>query len=159
MFFYDFPIGQIGIEEEGGSISRIIFGRDNFPGNFTAGETPLIQKAASQLAEYFKGTRRVFDLPLTLHGTEFQMLVWKALQTISYGETRSYGQVAALIGRPKASRAVGMANHNNPISIIIPCHRVIGSDGGLTGYGGGLPAKRFLLEMEKQILFDKPGVP
>src|SRR6185369_6479096 len=104
----------------------------------------------AQLAEYLAGRRRDFDLPLDLTGagTEFQRLCWKELLRIPFGETRSYGELAQRIGRPAAVRAVGQANHNNPIGVIVPCHRVIGADGSLTGYGGGLPMKRALLELE-----------
>jgi len=101
-----------------------------------------------QLAEYLAGRRRVFDLPLDLAGTEFQQLCWAELQRIPFGETRSYGELAQLIGRPAAVRAVGRANHDNPVGVIVPCHRVIGADGSLTGYGGGLEMKRTLLELE-----------
>jgi methylated-DNA-[protein]-cysteine S-methyltransferase len=101
-----------------------------------------------QLAEYLAGRRRVFDLPLDLTGTEFQQLCWAELQRIPFGETRSYGELAQLIGRPAAVRAVGRANHDNPVGVIVPCHRVIGADGSLTGYGGGLEMKRTLLELE-----------
>jgi methylated-DNA-[protein]-cysteine S-methyltransferase len=110
---------------------------------------PLLQQCIEQLHEYFAGTRRAFDLPLEPAGTPFQKLAWDALLTIPYGETRSYGEQAAKIGRPHASRAVGAANGKNPISIIIPCHRVIGASGKLTGYGGGLPMKQWLLEHER----------
>jgi len=113
--------------------------------------TVLIQSAAAQIDEYLAGARTQFSLPLALHGTEFQQEVWQALQTIPYGETRSYKDIAAAIGRPKALRAVGMANNRNPIAIIVPCHRVIGRDGSLTGYGGGLPLKQRLLELEQGI--------
>ncbi|MBX7456247.1 methylated-DNA--[protein]-cysteine S-methyltransferase [Mycolicibacterium sp. 3033] len=106
--------------------------------------------AVRQLDEYFRGKRQDFDVELDLVGTEFQRTVWAALQTIPYGETRSYGQIAAQIGAPGASRAVGLANGHNPISIIVPCHRVIGANGSLTGYGGGLERKKLLLGMEKQ---------
>lgn len=106
--------------------------------------------AAEQLEEYFAGERTEFDLELNLVGTAFQRRVWAALLTIPYGQTRSYGQIAAQLGAPKASRAVGLANGHNPISIIVPCHRVIGANGSLTGYGGGLNRKRVLLDMEKQ---------
>ncbi len=102
-----------------------------------------------QLDEYFAGVREKFDLPLALEGTDFQRQVWRALVAIPYGETRSYGELAAELGRPGASRAVGRANATNPIPIVIPCHRVIGADGSLTGFGGGLPAKRRLLELER----------
>ncbi|MCW1932406.1 methylated-DNA--[protein]-cysteine S-methyltransferase [Pararhodobacter zhoushanensis] len=101
-----------------------------------------------QLAAYFAGELHRFDLPLHLSGTAFQTSVWHSLATIPLGETRTYGQIAALLGRPKASRAVGAANGNNPVPIILPCHRVIGSNGSLTGFGGGLPVKDYLLRLE-----------
>ena len=104
--------------------------------------------AAAQLAEYFSGKRRAFDLELAPSGTAFQLSVLRALQTIPYGETRSYADIARYIGRPAAVRAVGAANGRNPLPIVIPCHRVIGADGSLTGFGGGLETKRFLLELE-----------
>lgn len=103
-----------------------------------------------QLQEYFTGTRRQFELPLKPEGTPFQLTVWRELQEIPYGKTISYGELARRIGNPSASRAVGLANGSNPISIIIPCHRVIGSNGKLTGYGGGLPNKQMLLNMERE---------
>lgn len=106
----------------------------------------------AQLVEYFEGARTEFELPLALHGTPFQLTVWRALRTIPYGETISYGQLADRIGRPTASRAVGLANGKNPISIVVPCHRVIGSTGGLTGYGGGLDRKRMLLNFESDVI-------
>lgn len=110
--------------------------------------TPLLQKASAQLSEYFDGRRKMFDLPLSLHGTPFQKACWNALCAIPYGQTRSYAQQAAAVGNPRACRAVGMANHANPVMILIPCHRVIGSNGQLTGYAGGLAFKRFLLDLE-----------
>jgi methylated-DNA-[protein]-cysteine S-methyltransferase len=106
--------------------------------------------AVEQLAAYFAGGRTVFDVDLELAGTDFQRRVWAALQTIPYGETRSYGQLAQQVGAPSASRAVGLANGRNPISIIVPCHRVIGANGSLTGYGGGIDRKRTLLDLEKR---------
>ena len=112
------------------------------------GETPLLLKARRQLEEYFAGTRRCFDLPLAPSGTPFQMAVWEALKAIPYGETSSYGEIAVRIGTPKSCRAVGGAIHWNPIAIVIPCHRVIGADGGMTGFGAGLEMKRMLLELE-----------
>lgn len=112
------------------------------------GRSEVLVRTADQLAEYFAGKRRVFDLPLAPHGSGFQKQVWQALVKIPYAETRSYGDVARSIGRPSASRAVGAANGRNPIAIIVPCHRVIGSNGDLTGYGGGIAAKRWLLEHE-----------
>jgi methylated-DNA-[protein]-cysteine S-methyltransferase len=101
-----------------------------------------------ELSEYFDGRRRTFDLPLETAGSPFQQRVWDALQNIPYGETISYGELARRIGLPSAARAVGVANHHNPVSIVIPCHRVIGADGSLTGYGGGLERKRLLLDLE-----------
>ena len=150
VFFYNYPVGWIGIAETNGAISRVYFRGDKKDfGGFTAAETPLIKEAAAQLAEYFAGKRFEFDLPLAPVGTEFQRSVWQALQTIPLGETRSYGEIAAQIGNPKACRAVGMANNRNPVVIIIPCHRVIGWNGSLTGYGGGLDVKQFLLNLER----------
>jgi methylated-DNA-[protein]-cysteine S-methyltransferase len=113
-----------------------------------AGDREVLGEAAAQLEAYFAGRRRVFALPLRLEGTAFQRRVWEMLGEIPFGETWSYGQLARAVGRAGASRAVGAANGRNPISIIVPCHRVIGSDGSLTGYGGGEPAKRWLLEHE-----------
>jgi methylated-DNA-[protein]-cysteine S-methyltransferase len=139
---------NIGIAEENNAITGVYFGADIPPG-FIKAETPLIKKAAAQIKEYLNGKRKKFSLPLAMRGTEFQMDVWRALQSIPYGETRSYKEIAEQANRPKAVRAVGMANHCNPISIIVPCHRVIGRDGSQTGYGGGLPLKRYLLELEQ----------
>lgn len=109
---------------------------------------PVLREATRQLGEYFAGRRRAFDLPLAPAGTPFQLAVWEALRGIPYGETCSYADIARRIGRPKAMRAVGAANGANPISIVVPCHRVIGADGSLTGYGGGLPRKKKLLALE-----------
>jgi methylated-DNA-[protein]-cysteine S-methyltransferase len=109
---------------------------------------PLLQMTEKQLREYFDGSRTIFDVPLHFHGTDFQQQVWRALLTIPYGETRSYLQIAQQIGNEKSVRAVGAANGKNPVSIIAPCHRVIGSSGKLTGFAGGLDAKAFLLQLE-----------
>ena len=111
---------------------------------------PVLASAAEQLAAYFAGELRVFDLPLGAEGTGFQRLVWRALDTIPFGETRTYGAIAHAIGRPSASRAVGAANGRNPISIIVPCHRVIGASGELTGYAGGVEMKQWLLAHERR---------
>ena len=111
---------------------------------------PLLVETKRQLDDYFAGTRSQFDLPLDFRGTDFQKRVWAALLTIPSGQTRSYAEIAAQIGRPGACRAVGAANGKNPISIVAPCHRVIGSDGSLTGFAGGLEGKKFLLELERQ---------
>lgn len=112
--------------------------------------TPLLRQAVQELQEYFAGVRHTFDLPLAPVGTIFQQQVWAALQEIPYGETRTYGQIAARIGRPKACRAVGMANNRNPIAIIVPCHRVVGASGALVGYAAGLPVKERLLALEQK---------
>ena len=108
------------------------------------------QAAQTQLEEYFSGERKEFDLPIKLDGTPFQVSVWEALQRIPYGETRSYRDIAEEIGNPNSYRAVGLANNKNPISVIIPCHRVIGANGYMIGYGGGLNKKRRLLDLEKK---------
>jgi methylated-DNA-[protein]-cysteine S-methyltransferase len=113
--------------------------------------TEPLHKAVGQLEAYFAGNLRSFDLPLNLQGTPFQLVVWRALQDIPYGQTISYGELAGRIGNPKASRAVGLANGSNPIPIIVPCHRVIGSNGKLTGYGGGLCHKETLLALERKV--------
>ena len=112
------------------------------------GDHPLLQRTQLQLAEYFDGKRRTFDLPLAPRGTEFQRETWLALASIPYGSTISYADLAQRVRRPKAMRAVGAANGRNPLPIVLPCHRVIGADGSLTGFGGGLPTKQFLLELE-----------
>ncbi len=111
----------------------------------------LVALALDQIAEYLDGQRREFDLPLDVRGTEFQRRMWAAVAGIPYGETRTYAEVAAVIGKPKAVRAVGAANGANPLPLVVPCHRVVGSDGSLTGYGGGLDVKRKLLEMESKL--------
>lgn len=111
----------------------------------------LLQQARKQLTEYFAGERTEFELPLEPQGTEFQREVWEQLRAIPYGETASYGQIAQRVGRPQASRAVGAANGANPIAIVVPCHRVIGADGSLTGFGGGLPRKQWLLQHERDV--------
>ncbi|MCL2111835.1 MAG: methylated-DNA--[protein]-cysteine S-methyltransferase [Clostridiales bacterium] len=148
-YVYEYPTGPVRIAEADGSIVGVTFAGTNPPGGFEERESPLIKRAVKQLDEYFAGKRREFDLPLAFSGTDFQRKVWAALLTIPYGETRTYGEIAAQIGNPQAARAVGMANNRNPISIICPCHRVIGANGALVGYGGGLPAKRLLLDLEK----------
>ncbi len=120
---------------------------------------PGLDDAATQIAEYFGGARRHFDLDLSFRGTAFQRRVWSALREIPFGATLSYGELADLIGGPGAARAVGHANGRNPIPLVVPCHRVIGSTGGLTGYGGGLEAKRFLLDFESECLHDPESAP
>lgn len=158
-FFYDTGIGRLLITEDGKGITGVSLVAE---GENTAGsqeatlkyrlcETELLKKTAKQLNEYFQGSRKEFDLSLNPSGTDFQKKVWKALQAIPYGETRSYKQIAEAVGNPRASRAVGMANHNNPIMCIIPCHRVIGANGKLVGYAGGLDIKEKLLNLEKKL--------
>lgn len=144
-------IGTIRIVERGGSIVRLDLGsKAPFEplADATEQETPLLREAFKQLGEYLAGTRRDFDLPLAPEGTIFQRHVWDALQAIPYGQTRSYRQVAEAANCPKGYRAVGLANNRNPIAIFIPCHRVIGADGSMVGYGGGLPIKKALLHLE-----------
>lgn len=140
------PAGMLEIHAEGDAITRVNFIRSGNP--TPAPSHPILQQACLQLQEYFAGKRTHFTLPLNPEGTEFQRQVWHALQQIPHGQTRSYADIAAAIGNPKAVRAVGQANNRNPIGIIIPCHRVIGADGTLTGYAGGLEAKQWLLEHE-----------
>lgn len=150
VFFYHTDIGRIRVEENGEAIIRVNFSGGTFPQEVAVKETDLLKEAGKQLQEYFAGKRKSFDLPLAPDGTRFQQSVWESLIQIPYGETRSYGQIAQSIGREKASRAVGMANNKNPIPIIIPCHRVIGANGKLVGYAGGLEVKEHLLKLEKQ---------
>ena len=139
------PIGPLCIREEDGAICAIGFTTDEC----SPPATPLLAEAARQLTAYFDGTLTEFDLPLRPKGTAFRLRCWEALRTIPYGETVSYGEQARRIGSPKAVRAVGGANHHNPINIVIPCHRVIGADGSLTGYGGGVDRKAWLLMHER----------
>ena len=147
--FIHSPLGKIAVIESDRTISRLLFPGTILPDGIKQQETPLLLQAATQIEEYFQGKRICFQLPLGPAGTPFQKKVWEALLTIPYGETRSYGQIAAQIGSPKACRAVGHANHCNPIPIIIPCHRVVGTSGKLTGYAGGLEAKELLLKLER----------
>lgn len=124
----------------------------------SASENPVLSKLQAELLEYMEGKRKVFTAPYRLTGgTPFQRKVWEALKTIPYGETRSYREIAEAVGSPKACRAVGGANHNNPIMILVPCHRVIGADGKLVGFGGGLPMKKALLELEKNVIKQENG--
>ena len=146
IYYYDTYAGKIGIAEEAGAITDIVFKTIDCP----VEETELIRETKRQLDEYFAGKRKDFDVPTRLNGTEFQKRVWLALRDIPYGKTASYKDIATAVGCPKGYRAVGMANNRNPISIIYPCHRVVGSDGSLTGYGGGLDVKAKLLELERR---------
>jgi methylated-DNA-[protein]-cysteine S-methyltransferase len=153
IFYYDTKIGRISVEENGIAITKICFVKKDEQNEVAEkNETELLKKAIKQLEEYFEGKRNSFNLPLEPKGTEFQKKVWNALIEIPFGETRSYVEIAKIVGNEKASRAVGMANNKNPIPIIIPCHRVIGSNGKLVGYAGGLDIKEKLLEVEKKYL-------
>lgn len=150
IFFYDTKIGKIAIIDNGVEITHIEIAEEKYSNDFNVYESDIIKNAANQLYEYLDGSRTSFELSLNPYGTEFQRKVWKALCEIPYGETRSYKQVAETIGNSKASRAVGMANNKNPIMIIIPCHRVVGSNGSLVGYAGGMDIKEKLLNIEKK---------
>ena len=140
----DSPVGHLLLQSEGEALT--LLERTELP--LSAPQHPLLCKAKAELESYFSGTLQAFSLPLRPQGTPFQQAVWAQLLQIPYGETRSYGDLARALGKPGAARAIGMANHRNPISILIPCHRVIGADGSLIGYGGGLDMKRFLLRLE-----------
>jgi methylated-DNA-[protein]-cysteine S-methyltransferase len=149
----DSPVGRLTLVASDAGLAAILWPNDELD-RVRLGEPierndhPVLLETERQLREYFAGRRKVFELPLDFHGTEFQRKVWAALLTIPYGETRSYAQIARQIGQPAAVRAVGAANGKNPISIVAPCHRVIGSNGTLTGFAGGLDAKAFLLAHE-----------
>ena len=150
IFFYPTEIGEIGIAASGNVITNLYFPNDQMPQDAVVNEIEILKKAGEQLHHYLAGKRKDFDLPLAPDGTAFRLRVWESLRTIPYGETRSYGEIAQSIGNKKSSRAVGQANHHNPIPIFIPCHRVIGSSGKLVGYGSGLQIKAYLLLLEKQ---------
>ncbi len=151
--YLDTPIGELLLAGEEDALTMIGFPKGSMrrepEPDWIFNEKPLAE-ASRQLREYFDGERREFDLPMRLGGTEFQVSVLEALQDIPYGETTSYGEIARRIGRPKAVRAVGAANGRNPIPIVVPCHRVIGSTGDLTGFGGGLDTKEALLRLEAE---------
>jgi methylated-DNA-[protein]-cysteine S-methyltransferase len=149
----DSPVGALSLVATDSALVALVWrtaGQSRVPFEVAAEDPqhPVLRETARQLQEYFAGARRQFDLPLEFRGTDFQRRVWAALLMIPYGETRSYGQIAEQLGNPAAVRAVGAANGRNPISIIAPCHRVIGMSGDLTGFGGGLDAKAFLLSLE-----------
>lgn len=148
------PIGEVTVTATQAGLVSVLFAEHRDAGAASdvpeagVGTSPVLDQACAELAAYFAGERQVFTTPLVQRGTEFQRAVWDELVRIGYGERRSYSDVAAAIGRPRAVRAVGAANGLNPIAIIVPCHRVIGADGSLTGYAGGMKAKRWLLEHE-----------
>ena len=146
------PIGRLRLLAADGALVAVLLPDDPGPPAPEAPRDPVLERARGQLAEYFAGARTAFDLPLRPAGTAFQREVWAVLQAIPFGETRSYANVARAVGRPAAVRAVGAANGRNPLAIVVPCHRVIGSGGALTGYAGGLDRKRWLLAHEGAIL-------
>ena len=154
MWMTDTPVGRILLAGESDCLRFLVFDneksltRHKLPGDtWEQNESPF-REVIRQLKAYFSGKLRSFDVPVQGAGTDFQQEVWRALLDVPYGETRSYGEIANSIGNPKAVRAVGAANGRNPIAIVVPCHRVIGSDGTLTGFGGGLPRKQYLLNLE-----------
>lgn len=151
VYFYESAAGKIGIAEKDGKITNVYITGDEFPKDMEVYETPVLKEAGRQLKSYFAGELTEFSLPIAPKGTDFMKKVWNALCEIPYGRTATYGEIAEKIGSPKAARAVGLANNRNPIPIFIPCHRVIGARGSLTGYRGGLEMKKKLLELEKSI--------
>ena len=167
MFFsrstYEAPFGVLTVVGSDLGIRYVMFNNDAHPKpleRLHISETEIhdsVNDAITQLQEYCDGSRRDFDLPLDLQGTEFQVAAWRALADIPYGHTASYGQQAASIGRPKAVRAVGGANGRNPVAIVLPCHRIVGADGSLTGFGGGIAVKKWLLDHEQSMLHSTTG--
>ena len=148
--FFSSPVGVLEIVEQGGMLRELHFRSSKETPPSETPLSPVLKLCFLELEEYFQGRRQRFTMPLYLHGTPFQIKVWQALRKIPYGETRSYQDIAVAIDNPRALRAVGGANNKNPLAIIIPCHRVIGKDGSLTGFGGGLAVKEWLLEHEKR---------
>ena len=146
--FRDFPFGRVGVEEKEGAVTHLYLNPAGAELPAEERETPLLAEAMRQLAEYFAGERREFELPLAPEGTPFMRRVWAELVKVPYGATATYGEIAERIGNPGGSRAVGLANNRNPIAIIIPCHRIIGSSGKLVGYAGGVELKERLLALE-----------
>lgn len=149
VLYREYPIGTLGLVDDGRGVSRVFLRRKGSEPAVSEGESPLTLWAAKELDEYFAGERKSFTVPLSPGGTVFQSAVWQALRDIPYGQTRTYGEIAAAVGRPKAARAVGMANHDNPLLILTPCHRVVGKNGALTGFACGLEVKARLLELER----------
>lgn len=145
------PVGELRLFARGDALTGVYAGMQT-PPEARAGTAKVLDRAAEQLAAYFAGELTAFDLPLAPAGTEFQQKVWSQLRAIPYGETRTYGELATKLRRPTASRAVGAANGKNPLGIVVPCHRVIGASGDLTGYAGGLPMKKWLLAHEQRQL-------
>jgi methylated-DNA-[protein]-cysteine S-methyltransferase len=151
----DSPLGELLLVGDGESLHRLSMQGGRRPMHIDPRwerRDDAFGDVRRELEEYFQGGRHTFDTPFVIHGNEFELRVWSALREIGYGETASYGEIAARIGAPSAARAVGLANGRNPIAVIVPCHRVIGADGALTGYGGGLERKRLLLDLEAGVL-------
>jgi methylated-DNA-[protein]-cysteine S-methyltransferase len=148
---YDSPVGVLTLQSNGKALAGVYFasGKMGTPPMVKGASDAVLDETRRQLDAYFMGRLKVFDLPLAPRGTPFQLRVWERLRTIGFGQTMSYGALAAAIGTPKAVRAVGAANGRNPIPVIIPCHRVIGANGALTGFGGGLDRKAILLDLER----------
>lgn len=151
------PFGELTVVASDKGVRYITFENDAHPKSYQNmsviddASHPVVARTVAQLHEYIKGTRRTFDVPLDLVGTEFQVQAWNALAKVPYGTTASYAQQAASIGRPKATRAIGAANGRNPVVVVLPCHRIVGADGSLTGFGGGLPVKKWLLDHEANV--------
>lgn len=146
-WMFDTPLGTMAVGEEDSAVVRVYLPNTQTP-RLMPHKTPLLERAETQILEYLSGQRQEFDLPLAFVGTDFQKKVWQALCEIPYGQTESYGSLAARIGCPGGARAVGMANHRNPLPVLVPCHRVVGAKGQLTGYAGGLELKQALLALE-----------
>ncbi len=157
VLYRDSPIGTLGLADDGTGISRVFLQPPGVDPAAPEGETALTRQAAAELDEYFSGRRESFTVPLSPRGTPFQLAVWAALRAIPWGQTRTYGEIAAAVGRPRAARAVGMANHDNPLLIFTPCHRVVGGGGALTGFACGLEVKRALLALEGVGFSDNTG--
>ena len=152
----DAPFGALTLVASDLGLRYVMFDHDAHPKplqglDIIDGSHPVLDRACAQVEEYLDGSRRAFDIPLDLVGTEFQVSAWRALADVPYGRTASYAQQAASIGRPKATRAIGAANGRNPVAVVLPCHRIIGADGSLTGFGGGLPVKTWLLDHEQRV--------
>ncbi len=151
------PFGELTVVASDKGVRYITFENDAHPKSYQNmsviddASHPVVARTVAQLHEYIKGTRRTFDVPLDLVGTEFQVQAWNALAKVPYGTTASYAQQAASIGRPKATRAIGAANGRNPVVVVLPCHRIVGADGSLTGFGGGLHVKKWLLDHEANV--------
>ena len=150
--YFSSSIGMLCMEDDGDAVTglRLETEKSRICSDPSSEPSVLLRRAKEEIDQYFRGQRKTFDIPIRLEGTAFQKKVWEALRQIPYGETRSYGEIAAAVGNPKACRAVGGANNKNPVLLLVPCHRVIGKNGSLVGFGCGLEAKQILLELEKK---------